>query len=101
MRDTQIVAPDRRYRGGDDMAIAMLSDELVAVTAVLHETETDRDVYRTLAKEAIHALAKVTRQRDRAREAIRHMMGRQDDDDDVVDSVDDQHDVNHPLRRAS
>jgi hypothetical protein len=65
--------PTRTYRGHLDMVIEMLADENAELHEQLLETQIDRDSYRRLAQEAIHALHLVTNQRDTARKTIREL----------------------------
>jgi hypothetical protein len=51
--------PQRTYRNHLDLACETLSDENAALRDELRETQIDRDSYRAMSQEALHALADI------------------------------------------
>ena len=56
-----------------DCCIRLLSDDLHQMTTRAIEAETERDAYRDVAVEGIHALHHLTRERDCLRRQLRHL----------------------------
>jgi hypothetical protein len=59
------------------MTLAEATGLIVAMTAELREARCDRESYRRLAQQALHALHAVTRERDQLRDRYHHLLERQ------------------------
>lgn len=64
-------APERRFSGPLDIAVADLAADNDALTDRVRELEADVRTYQCLFKTTLHALHDVTQQRDQAYETIR------------------------------
>jgi hypothetical protein len=75
MQNDSDSTPCRHYRDYLDLCCEMLSDENAALRDELRETQIDRDSYRALAQETLHALADLHGRHVKQTARLREFMG--------------------------